>query len=148
MLYENRKKVRTRERAKNNEKQRGLTFQAPVGRAAWSGALPCTLWGAGLAGLARWGRAPYACAHACARLCLPLTQSLKSRFWIAPGVTAAHASAFHSLHYFLSALRALQCLCPSGCLDICFSKTLVSILPHEPQYFFKLRDITISNLPY
>lgn len=30
MLYENRKKARTREKAKNNEKQRGLVFQAPI----------------------------------------------------------------------------------------------------------------------
>jgi len=75
-------------------------------------------------------------AHTCARLCLPLTQSEKSRFWIVPEVTPAHALAFHSLHCFLSALHPLQCLCHSVCLDICFSKTLVSVLPHEPQYFF------------
>ena len=83
----------------------------------------------------------------CTHLCPALSPSHPESETQILDCSRGHSSSCFSFSFsplFLSALRPPAPL-PFR-LDICFSKTLISVLPHEPQYFLKLHDITISNL--
>lgn len=92
-------------------------------------------------GSIQWGSG--VCAYA--RLCLPLVQSPTPRFWIISQVVPAHALVFIPPGFCLLHSSVFTCAIPSYYLP---SKMLISILPCELCYFFKLHDLNISNLSY